>query len=79
MNTIEIELCAGTSCHVMGSGEIMSIIGALSDAQRARIHLKLTHCLSACAKGPSMKVDGQLYTGVTADQAKELLQHLLAE
>lgn len=76
---IEIVLCAGTSCHVMGSGEIMSMIGALSDTHRARIHLKLTHCLGACSQGPNMKINGQLYTNVTPDQARKLLAQLLAE
>ena len=77
MRKIKIELCAGTSCHVMGSGEIMAVISGLDASQRTHIQLKLTHCLGACAKGPSMKVDGQLYTNLTPEQTRILIGELL--
>lgn len=48
MEKIRITVCCGTTCHVMGSGEIMDYLLQLPDEVKNKISIKGSPCLEYC-------------------------------
>lgn len=68
MATLIIEVCLGTSCHLMGSQAILSAIETLPPEQRARIDLRGVTCLKSCRKGPTVRINGVVLADMTPDR-----------
>lgn len=80
MNYVNVELCAGTSCHLMGASDLMAVLSGLDKSMRPYVRLKLTHCLGNCGKPPNCKINGELCSELTADSFLALLkQHIVGE
>lgn len=76
----EIHVCTGPSC---GSKDALKILRALEQesAQKERkegISVKIVRgrCTRRCAKGPNIKVNGNLHHHMTPEQAAELIRRL---
>lgn len=70
---INLEICLGTACHLMGSEEIFSSIEKLPQNLRAKIIVKGMHCLGACDQGPNVRLNGTIYHQMTPLKLAELL------
>lgn len=68
MATLIIEVCLGTSCHLMGSQAIMNAIETLPSAQRTQIDLRGVTCLKSCRKGPTVRINGVVLAEMTPDR-----------
>jgi NADH:ubiquinone oxidoreductase subunit E len=68
MSTLLIEVCLGTSCHLMGSQAVISVIEQLPPAKRGRIDLRGVTCLKSCRKGPSVRINGVVLADMTPDR-----------
>lgn len=79
MRPIEIELCVGTACHLMGGNELMELVQNLPETKKGWVQLKLTHCLNACNKGPNARIDGILYSQLTEETLQRLITMHLQE
>lgn len=79
--TIEVTICLGSSCFARGNSENLAILKSFESAHQGKIRLQLTGslCQDRCKLGPNLTVDGQSYSGLGADQLRELLQKLLRE
>lgn len=71
---LTLEICMGTSCHLMGTQDLMAVIDSLSADQRDRIELKGGTCLKNCGKGPNIRINGVVIGNVTPDRLLEILQ-----
>lgn len=71
---ITVEVCMGTSCHLMGVQDLMAVLDSLPDSQRNQIELKAVTCFKNCGKGPNVRINGELMNNVTPDRLLELLQ-----
>lgn len=78
-----IRCCDGTACHVRGSLPILKKLRdmlGLSDSKKTTDDLNFTvetvSCLGACGLAPVMTVNGEVYPGMTPEQAEELLKKL---
>ncbi|MFH1788922.1 MAG: NADH-quinone oxidoreductase subunit NuoE [Candidatus Altiarchaeota archaeon] len=74
-----IRLCNGTACHVKGAAGLR---GHLKDKLKVeagettsdgRFTLETVNCIGACAKAPSMMVDGTVYGNLTVEKIDEIL------
>jgi len=74
MKKIELEICQGTSCHLLGSQELLEAVVALPKKWREAIVLKRVDCLKSCRQGPNARVDGVLVSGLTAERLVLLLE-----
>ena len=67
-----ITICIGSSCHLKGSRDIISILERLISLHGISDKVELTgsFCMGECAKGVCVKVDDDLYsvTPATAEQ-----------
>ncbi len=75
-----VVLCNGTSCHMAGSGELVSEITKMleiEDGQTTRdglFSLEVQSCIGACGQSPVMSVNGEYYSGVTVKEVREIIK-----
>lgn len=68
-----ISVCVGSSCHLLGSYDVINALQkeitdrSLDD----KITLKAAFCLNNCGKGVNIDVDGKRLTGYNAENASE--------
>ena len=67
-----VTICIGSSCHLKGSRDIISILERLISLHGISDKVELTgsFCMGECSKGVCVKVDDDLYsvTPATAEQ-----------
>lgn len=73
---IVVEICLGTACHLMGSEEIFRTIEELPKKLKDKIRIKGTSCLGACDRGPSVRIQGELYHRLTPKELTALLTEI---
>ena len=78
MKKIELEICQGTSCHLLGSQELFEAVLALPEKWRESIVLKRVDCQKSCRQGPNIRLDGEIVSGLTAERLVMLLEEKLS-
>ena len=71
---VTLELCMGTSCHLMGTQELMDALDGLPAEQRQQLEIKGVTCFRNCGKGPNVRINGVLLENATPDRLLEVLQ-----
>ena len=71
---LTVEICLGTSCHLLGNQDLMAVIDALPAEQRQQIEVKGVTCFKNCGKGPNIKINGIFLTPATPELLLEVLQ-----
>lgn len=84
MEKIDVSICTGTSCYVMGGSELLLLEEYLTPEQRGRVELKGVSCLDLChdakyGKAPFVKVNGQPMDQASAQSVLERIDALLHE
>lgn len=74
MKKIELEICQGTSCHLLGAQELLEALETLPDRRREAIDIQKVDCLKSCRQGPNIRIDGVTVSGLTADRLLGLLE-----
>ena len=77
MKSLNLEICVGTGCCLMGSQDLLDAVESLPAHKRRRIDLGEANCLKSCRKGPSVRIDGDVFSGVTPKKLLELLDEKL--
>lgn len=72
MKKIQIEVCVGTTCYVMGASELMLIEEYLPTEQLDKIDVRGVTCLDVCyekqtAKAPFVRIDGEILSNVNVE------------
>ncbi|MFW6257108.1 MAG: NAD(P)H-dependent oxidoreductase subunit E [Bacillota bacterium] len=68
MKKIEVEVCVGTSCFLMGSQAILDTLKDLSGKLKKKITVKHISCMNRCERGPVVKIDGRALENATPEQ-----------
>jgi len=71
---ITIEICVGTSCHLMGSNLIIDYLNNLPEKMKEKIELKHISCMDECEKGPRVRVGDQVISFATPEKVQKALQ-----
>ena len=84
-----IIVCRGTACHTKGSKILLDDLSILPGCKEAfdsgesafttedkQITVKTVACFGQCALAPVVAVDGVIYSNVTSEQIKKLLENL---
>ncbi|MFA6335306.1 MAG: NAD(P)H-dependent oxidoreductase subunit E [Bacteroidales bacterium] len=82
-------VCRGTACHTKGSKILLDDLALLPGCKEAfdageasfttedkLITIKTVACFGQCALAPVVAVDGVIYSNVTSEEIKKLLQNL---
>lgn len=75
MAMLKIEVCVGSACYLLGAQDLIEMIEGLPEDIKANIDLRGSSCLKACGKGPNIKVNGELISGVTPEKLMEIIKH----
>lgn len=71
---ITVEICMGTSCHLMGAQDLLDVLDALPDEQRRQVEIKGITCFKKCGKGPNVRINGEFLLNATPERLLEVLQ-----
>lgn len=69
-----IEICMGTSCHLMGAQDVIDAVEALPADKRARIDLRGATCLKTCRKGPNVRINGVILSEMTPERLLAVIE-----
>ena len=82
----EVKVCDGTACHVRGSMPVLNAIHQclkLVDdkftTEDGLFSVETVSCLGACGLAPVVVVNGTVYTQMTADAIKTVIETIMGE
>lgn len=79
MAEINLKICMGTMCYVMGGAELRSLVEMLPEDVRRKLSVSYSPCLGMCdrvgGEPPYIELDGKVIAGVS----KTNLLHILKE
>ena len=69
---IDVEICTGTTCFVMGAGHLLNLSKELPERLKSHVNISGSHCLGNCSnpadgKPPFATVNGRLIANATAE------------
>ncbi|VBB06726.1 Hypothetical protein LUCI_1962 [Lucifera butyrica] len=79
MKPLTLEICEGTSCHLLGSQDLLEAVAALPPDQRERIELREVSCLKSCHQGPSVRINGTVLPDMTPGRLVAVIHDYLSE
>ena len=70
MDTIKVEICTGTTCYVMGAGDILELNDHIDEHMAQNIEIFGSNCMDLCKEGqygkaPFVKVNNTLVSEAT--------------
>ena len=69
----EIRICADMSCHLNGSGELRAELERRFAGSRSEdVQIRGVSCLGRCDHAPTVSVNDQIFTDVTAARAEQI-------
>ena len=77
MKSLKLEICLGTGCCLMGAQDLMDVVTALPEEKKQYIELNNPSCLKGCRKGPSIRVDGVVFSEMTPDKLIDIVEEKL--
>ena len=65
-----LSVCVGSSCHLLGSYEVIKELQQLLDRHRLtdQVELKASFCLGQCQAGVTVCYDGIIHTALTKEK-----------
>ena len=73
MKQLIVEVCVGTSCHLLGAQDLLKTLEELPCKKKERLDIRGVTCLKACGRGPNVRINGLVFVSVTPDHLMELL------
>lgn len=79
MDKLEITICTGTTCYVMGGGNLMQISESLDEEILKKVSIKGSPCLGLCKEGrygkaPYVTVGDTIISEATTEAILEVLK-----
>jgi NADH-quinone oxidoreductase subunit E len=75
-----ITLCNGSSCHMAGSGDLLSEVTkmlGIGDGETSRdglFSLEVVSCIGSCGQSPVMAVNGAYHSEISLKELREIIQ-----
>ncbi|MFW5790333.1 MAG: NAD(P)H-dependent oxidoreductase subunit E [Bacillota bacterium] len=77
-NRIQVEICIGTPCFLMGGQSLIEELEWLPFKYRSKFIFKASHCIdNHCSQAPVIKVKDKVFENVTPDRLKNILDQFL--
>ncbi|MPN34523.1 hypothetical protein SDC9_182017 [bioreactor metagenome] len=78
---MNICICIGSSCHLKGSYSVKQIFESLVKENNLedKVKIQVAFCLGHCRDGVSIKIDENLITGVSRENAKDVFTKYILE
>lgn len=84
MKKMQLEICCGTTCYMLGSNRLLNIENEMPADLRGKAEVKALPCMGLCDEkklsgAPYVKLNGQVIENATAEKIYEKMRALLAE
>lgn len=81
---VEVSICQGTTCYVMGGGQLADWAMHLPEEMKEKVRITGSHCLNLCTQGdlsqpPYVKVDDEILAAATPEKVLAAIQKHLAK
>ncbi|NPV81136.1 MAG: NAD(P)H-dependent oxidoreductase subunit E [Firmicutes bacterium] len=76
---IRVEICVGTSCHLMGNSRILNYLENLPEEIKRHIDVNLVSCFNECKKGPRVNVGDIVLYNATSEKVMEAIKKSIAQ
>lgn len=73
MQKLVLEICVGTSCHLLGSQDLIQMVELLPTEIKMKVELQGATCLGGCGNGPNVRVNGKLLNNMTPEQLQQII------
>lgn len=83
MKKINVKVCQGTTCFVMGGDIIKSMLASLEEKYADKIEVTSARCLGACnksdsfSKAPYVLVDDEIIPSATLEKVTTVIERKL--
>ena len=81
MKRIEIKICTGTLCHVMGGADLPDFALELRDKYQEKIHISgstcMNHCKDSSLTPPFVEIDGHLIQQADREKISTYLESIM--
>ncbi len=69
-----LSVCIGSACHLRGSYEVKNTFESMISEYNLgeKITLQVAFCLGHCKDGVTIKIDDEIVTGVTKENASDV-------
>jgi NADH:ubiquinone oxidoreductase subunit E len=84
MKTIEVKVCLGTSCYVMGSSHLQELVDIIPAKFGQRVSVAGHNCLGKCSsegehsEPPYVQVDDEIISNATIEKVTEYIEKKIA-
>ncbi len=79
LTQLTVEICIGTSCHLLGAEDLLDAIKRLPVKIQDKIAVQSATCLQHCGKGPNVRINGLVLTDVTPDYLLQIINENFKE
>jgi len=77
MALLTVEVCAGTSCHLLGNQAIIEALESLPVSWQKQIRLGYRSCLGSCGRGPCVTIGKQVIEQASPEKVLTVIKQLL--
>lgn len=83
MEKIQIQVCIGTTCYLLGAANFDELITVLERKFKDKIEVKTTSCLGLCSKdekslkSPYVKIDDEIISEATIEKVTAAINRKL--
>lgn len=85
MAKIEVKVCLGTTCFVMGGSNLQELNDIIPEKYGDKVEVSAANCLGLCSinweysKAPYVKVDEEVVTEATVEKVLEVIDRRLGK
>ena len=81
---MQLEICCGTTCYMLGSNRLLNIENEMPSDLRGKADVRALPCMGVCNEkelsgAPYVKLNGQIIENATAEKIYEKMRALLEE
>lgn len=84
MKKVDVEICFGTTCFVMGGSQLQELESALPEKLKEKVNILPQNCMGLCREekfnqAPYAKVNGQIVDSATIDKIIDSIKKAVDE
>ncbi len=82
MKKVDLKICVGTMCYVMGGAELKDYVENLPEEALQHLNVSFSPCLGCYNKKetpPYIEFNGQLISGVSKQSLKQILKEEISD
>ncbi len=75
---VNITVCLGSSCFARGNEDNLNFIEQYIEENNlnAKVDIAGSRCEGICAQGPNVTINGKLYSNITREKLKDILDNI---